>query len=226
MIMCQPTVSRKRNRTVSIGPQQKIARIHSALPDRMLEKDENDICPQDHVMKIIRSQGMEVEIRDSLSIEGFFSEYTEEEMAAYDADVLKAIRSQDIDTLRKFHASGRPLKCSNTFGESLLHMACRRGFFKVASFLIHEANVPVCVRDDYGRTILHDAAWTCEPNFELVELILKECPDLLFMRDRRGHTAISYARKSHWGAWNKFLKQNAQLVIPTIYTMKDTDTSV
>jgi hypothetical protein len=91
-------------------------------------------------------------------------------------------------------------------------MACRRGFVKVASsFLIHEANVPVCVRDDYGRTILHDAAWTYEPNFELIELILKGCPDLLFMSDRTGHMAISYARKSHWGAWNKFLKQNSDL---------------
>jgi hypothetical protein len=88
----------------------------------VLEEDENDTSPQDHVMKIIRSQGMlEVEMRESLSIMGFFSEYAEEEMAAYDADVLKAIRSQDIEKFRKFHASGRPLKFSNTFGENLLH---------------------------------------------------------------------------------------------------------
>mmetsp|Transcript_8899 Transcript_8899/g.14828 ORF Transcript_8899/g.14828 Transcript_8899/m.14828 type:complete len:206 (+) Transcript_8899:134-751(+) len=205
--MCQPTVSRKRSRTtVSLDcePAQKVACIRSALPDRMLEQDENDISPQDHVMQIVRSQGIDVEIRESLNMTGFFSEYTPEELASYDSDVLKAIRSQDIEKLREFHESGRPLKCSNSFGESLLHMACRRGFLKVAAFLIHEANVPVRVRDDYGRTILHDAAWTCEPNFELIAMILMECPDLLFMKDRRGDTAISYARKSHWGPGTSF----------------------
>ena len=148
-------------------------------------------------------------------MQGFFSEYTEEEIEAYDAEVLTAIRTQDIDTLREFLKKGRPLKCSNRFRESLLHLACRRNFLDVVKFLIHEAHVPVRVCDDYGRTILHDAAWTCEPNFDLIELILKECPDLLYMSDRRGHTPILYARKSHWSAWNKFLKSHPELVLPT-----------
>jgi hypothetical protein len=186
----------------------------------MLDQDENDISPQEYMMQIVQSQGIDVEIHDSLSVQGFFSEYTDEEVGAYDAEVITAIKTQNIEKLRHFRDIGRPLKCSNKFGESLLHMACRRGFLDVVSFLVHEAKVPVQVRDDYGRTILHDAAWACEPNFELVELILAECPDLLYMSDRRGHTPISYARKSHWSAWNKFLQQNAELVIPTISSLK------
>jgi ankyrin repeat protein len=214
--MMQP-ISRKRSRVVlesSEQPVVKVTKICSALPNRMLGKDENS-SPQEYLMEIVKNRGIDVQIQDSLQIQGFFSEYTEEEVSFYNADVLNAIRNQDIGKLREFHASGRPLKCSNSFGESLIHMACRRGFFDVVSFLIREAKVPVRVRDDYGRTILHDAAWTCEPNFELLELILTECPDLLYMRDRRGDTPISYARKSHWHAWKKFLKQNADLVIPT-----------
>jgi ankyrin repeat protein len=214
--MMQP-ISRKRSRVVlesSEQPTVKVAKIRSSLPIRMLGKDENNTSPQEYLMEIVKNRGIDVQIHDSLQIQGFFSEYTEEEVSSYNADVLNAIRNQDIAKLREFHESGRPLKCSNSFGESLIHMACRRGFYDVVSFLIREAKVPVRVRDDYGRTILHDAAWTCEPNFELLELILTECPDLLYMRDRRGDTPISYARKSHWHAWKKFLKQNADLVIP------------
>ena len=216
-------ISRKRSLVQSRSPEPpvKIAKICSSLPARMMEQDENDIAsPQECMVQLVKSQGINVEIRDSLSIQGFFSDYTEEEVSAYDVTILNAIRSQDIEKLREFHNSGRPLKCSNNFGESLLHMACRRGFFDVVSFLVHEAKVSVRLRDDYGRTILHDAAWACEPNFELLELILTECPDLLYMRDRRGDTPISYARKSHWPAWNKFLKQKAELLIPTICSVK------
>ena len=215
--MMQP-ISRKRSRVVSKTSEQhvvKVAKIQSSLPIRMLAKDENNSSPQEYLIEIIKNRGIDVQIQDSLHVQGFFSEYTEEEVSAYNADVINAIRNQDVAKLREFHESGRPLKCSNSFGESLIHMACRRGFYDVVSFLIREAKVPVRVRDDYGRTILHDAAWACEPNFELLELILTECPDLLYMRDRRGDTPISYARKSHWHAWKKFLLHNVELVIPT-----------
>lgn len=216
----QPILSRKRSRTdffeCESPVSKKIATINSSLPLRMAKPaEESVISPQELLMQILKEQKIEVQIKDALEIQDFFSEYTEEEVAAYDSTSLNAIRSQNVAKLREFHESGRPLKCSNTFGESLLHLACRRNFLDVAKFLIHEAKVPVRIRDDYGRTILHDAAWTCEPNFELIEVILRECPDLLFLRDRRGHLPIAYARKSHWSAWNKFLKERKELVVPT-----------
>lgn len=211
-------ISRKRSRSdagSSKGARRKIANINSSLPARMLSSatdNANDPSPHETVMELVRNKGIDVNVQDSLDMKGFFSEYTEEELVSYDTDVLVAIRTRDLQMLRELHNSGRPLKCSNNFGESLLHMACRRGFVEVATFLIHEAKVPVRLCDDFGRTILHDAAWNCEPNFELIQLILTECPDLLFMRDRRGHTPTAYARKSHWAAWNKFLKQHPDLV--------------
>lgn len=210
--------SRKRSRSPSFDAEpavKKIATINSSLPLRMMVKrEEKEVSPQEFLMQIVQENDVEVQIKDALELKGFFSEYSEEEIAAYDSVALTAIRTQNIEKLREFHENGRPLKCSNNFGESLLHLACRRNFVEVATFLIHEAKVPVRIRDDYGRTILHDAAWTCEPNFELIELILRECPDLLFIRDRRGHMPIAYARKSHWGAWNKFLRDRKELVVP------------
>mmetsp|Transcript_34283 Transcript_34283/g.39030 ORF Transcript_34283/g.39030 Transcript_34283/m.39030 type:complete len:225 (+) Transcript_34283:124-798(+) len=193
-------------------PATKIRRL--ILPDQSKHFDHQKTNPHEVLQKIFKSQGLNVITNDSLTLEGFFVDYTEEELNAYDKDILTAIRKQDIEKLREFHANGRPLKCSNRFGESILHMACRRGFLNVVQFLIKEAKVTVRIRDDCGRTILHDAAWTPEPNFEIIKIILEECPELLYMKDRRGHTPISYARQTHWAAWNKFLKESVHLIIP------------
>eukprot|EP00546_Thalassionema_frauenfeldii_P008014 CAMPEP_0178907486 /NCGR_PEP_ID=MMETSP0786-20121207/7400_1 /TAXON_ID=186022 /ORGANISM="Thalassionema frauenfeldii, Strain CCMP 1798" /LENGTH=215 /DNA_ID=CAMNT_0020579295 /DNA_START=103 /DNA_END=746 /DNA_ORIENTATION=+ len=209
-------VSTKRSLPSSSESSCKIARVYlSEFPDRMMSTEQqNDTNPCDFLAKLLKLSGVELDIIDSMTVEGFFEDYTEAEVNSYDNDILTAVRSEDIDRLREFHADGRPMKCANQFGESILHLACRRNFFDVAQFLIKEAKISVRIRDDYGRNILHDAAWACEPNFDLIELILEECPDLLFMKDRRGHTPVSYARRSHWAQWNKFFHKRAGALIP------------
>jgi len=88
-----------------------------------------------------------------------------------------------------------------------MHMACRRGYIDVVRFLVLEANVSLFVRDDYGRTPMHDACWSTTPNYELMEFLIEMAPDLLLMSDVRGHTPFSYVRKEHWKSWLPFLKQ-------------------
>jgi ankyrin repeat protein len=182
----------------------------------MSSDDENDTLestksPQEYIMSTLKSMGIPVQIKNSLELEDFFVAPTEEEISHYSHDVITAIRNQNVDQLREFHENGRPLKSSNRFGESLLHMACRRGFLEVASFLINEAGVTVQVRDDYGRTPMHDACWTTEPNFELLEMLMRKCPSLLFLKDRRGHAPLQYARKEHWKSYIQFLSQRHEL---------------
>lgn len=63
-----------------------------------------------------------------------------------------AARSDDLEALRNLWRAGKILQCSNRFGESLIHIACRRGSFPVISFLLNEAGVSIRVRDDCGRT--------------------------------------------------------------------------
>ena len=82
--------------------------------------------------------------------------------------------------------------------------------------MLEETDVSLCIKDDIGRTPLHDAAWTSEPNFGLVELILRRCPDLLYVKDKRGHTPFSYIGKKNWGDWCTFMEMNPELVIPKI----------
>ena len=216
-------------------PPRKIVRVVSALPARLrktggkpLPKPSSTltssasasittlVSPQEHLISVLKSQGVEATVHSYNALTDFFEDTKQSEIDAYDFDVLKAIRELDLEQLRHFHRQGRPLKCSNRFGESLLHMACRKGLVPVVQFLVHDAGVPLRVVDDMGRSPLHDAFWTTEPNFELIDLIIKECPDLLLISDKRGHTPLSYARQHHWNIWIKYLDDRSTLLKPTV----------
>mmetsp|Transcript_24906 Transcript_24906/g.58810 ORF Transcript_24906/g.58810 Transcript_24906/m.58810 type:complete len:336 (-) Transcript_24906:60-1067(-) len=113
-----------------------------------------------------------------------------------------------------------PFRCSNRFGESLLHLTCRRGRTEMVRFLVEEmtnnkaeeARRVLTVRDDCLKTPLHDACWTPSPNFELVELILKHCPEQVLMEDIRGNTPFDYVRKEDYNRWLKFLWHHKSLL--------------
>jgi hypothetical protein len=196
------------------------------LPDRLASPEpgasesgasSNLTCtsPEDYLSNLLSSHGINITAQSYNLLDSFFSEPTEEEVTAYGSDVLNAVRGRDIEQLRLFKSLGRPLKCSNQFGESLLHLACRRGFVDVVKFLVDEADVPLRVKDDYGRTPLHDAFWTSEPNFELVDFIINRSPDLLYVKDRRGNTPLSFVRRLNWGIWVNYLKGcSAQKLAP------------
>ena len=185
---------------IHITPTSSISRSSSSTSDETTS-------PQSYLLQRFGATSFV----PSLSMKNFFIEHTEEQIKAYDMQVIQAIRTQDIEQLRQMHKSGRQLQCANKFGESLVHMACRRGFVDVVRFLVDEAGVSVRVRDDYGRTVLHDACWTSEPNEELVEYLIRQCPELLLMSDKRGNAPFEYARREHWGRWVKFLVQKEEI---------------
>ena len=161
--------------------------------------------PQDLLLNYLRQQGYKAYTRKSSSLSDFFLEITPEHVEAYSTELVKATRDRNIALLREMHKEGKTLQCSNRFGESLLHMACRRGYTDIVRFLIKEAQVTLRVKDDFGRTPLHDACWSADPNFDLMELIIEHDPDLLLIEDVRGHSPFSYARRSHWKEWSEFL---------------------
>jgi hypothetical protein len=177
--------------------------------------------PQRHLESILLSKGSIPKVRSFDSIPNFFHELKQEEVDAYGLDVLRAVRESDLDTLRQYHIQGRPLKCSNRFGESLLHLACRKGLVSVVDFLVNEAKIPLCVKDDMGRTPLADAFWTIEPNSDIVDIILRKCPDLLLVSDKRGHPPLAYARREHWSHWNKYLDSRSELLTPKILDLSE-----
>jgi hypothetical protein len=171
--------------------------------------------PDTHLHAILKSMNVSAQTSPSLELDDFFVTPTEEHIAAYRTDIITAVRQGDLPTLRQMHSEGRMMQCCNRFGESIIHMACRTGAIEIVRFLVEEAGVSFRVRDDYGRTPLHDACWTREPEIELVKMLISSCPDLLYLKDKRGFTPLAYVRIDHWGQWCEFLEENRHLLIPS-----------
>ena len=85
-----------------------------------------------------------------------------------------------------------------------MHLACRGGDVTVVSCLLRLGASPMAV-DDQGRTPLHDACWTPEPNLEICALLLAADPAMATLLDARGSSPCDYVRKEHRGAWCEFL---------------------
>lgn len=92
------------------------------------------------------------------------------------------------------------MSACNKFGESIVHMACRRSSFEVVDFILKNGGSSWSV-DDFGRTPLHDAFWRSEPRFDIVTLLLNICPKLILVQDVRGSQALHYVRDEHWLHW-------------------------
>lgn len=204
MTLMKRRAARSRNKT---------RYIETAEPTT--DSEESSQTPLEYIkQQWVEKYGSEPTLLPAKSMEELSSQYSPEQIEAYNADVVQAVRNQDIATLRMMRNDGRDLKCGNRFGESIMHIACRKGFIDVVTFLMNEAGVSIRVRDDCGRTPMHDALWTAEPNFELLRIILVDNSDLLLVSDNRGHTPFDYIRKEHRKDWIDFLSTNKSLVFP------------
>jgi ankyrin repeat protein len=146
-----------------------------------------------------------------------FQKPSEEDVTAYDLETVKAIRANNLDQLRQLWCNGKSMNACNQFGESVLHMACRRGYDKIVEFLLLEVKVRTDRCDDFGRNPFHDALWTSVPNFNVVDLLIDYAdPALLLSEDVRGNTPFAYARSDHSEQWIKFLEERREKLIKRI----------
>jgi hypothetical protein len=156
--------------------------------------------------------------------QSYFLQATPERVQAYDRELLMAIRRQDLTQLQFMLDQGKlQHNACNAFGESLLHLACRKGMTQVVQFLVGTAKLSCWVHDDYGRTIAHDMCWTVQPNWCLVQFVLEHAPALLTLSDVRGHIALDYVPKSDWDVWLDFLAERIDhlkelLLLPSTIT--------
>eukprot|EP00339_Tiarina_fusa_P027282 CAMPEP_0117024052 /NCGR_PEP_ID=MMETSP0472-20121206/17896_1 /TAXON_ID=693140 ORGANISM="Tiarina fusus, Strain LIS" /NCGR_SAMPLE_ID=MMETSP0472 /ASSEMBLY_ACC=CAM_ASM_000603 /LENGTH=319 /DNA_ID=CAMNT_0004730363 /DNA_START=58 /DNA_END=1017 /DNA_ORIENTATION=+ len=145
-----------------------------------------------------------------------FLEVTEEHINAHNFEITVAARRGDLAYLQACFEEGKSLQCCNRHGESIVHIVCRRGWNKILKFMIEKAGVKVMVKDDVGRTPLHDAAWTADPNFKLVKTLLTQVPEMMHVKDSRNHTPLSYVPRQQWGVWCTFLKANQDLLLKAV----------
>jgi Ankyrin repeats (3 copies) len=179
----------------------------------------NMMSPYQYVQEVFVDNGYHV-AECSVELSELFAKPSEAQIAAYKVGTVKAARLAKTSEIRTLHAAGVSFDCCNRFGESLVSMVCRKGNADVIQFLVKEANVSLLIRDDFGRTVLHDAFWTTEPEFELINFLLQEVPDLLFVKDVRGHTPLDYVRKEHWEAWIAFFQDRKNLLRPKLLNDK------
>lgn len=204
------TVSLKRKRS---GESEKQHSDSSLPPPKVIRvvgasqsKPDNSMAnPQHTLQQILSDRGVPTECYSYQHIEQAF-QVLPKDLEAWNFEVLGAVRKGDVEQLRLLHQQGINLQCSNQFGETLLHLACRKTLISVVKFFIDEVGIPVNIHDDTGRTPLHDAFWTPEPNEELIDVMLMQCPEMLLVRDKRGHSPLQYSRQAHWDTWNAYLQ--------------------
>ena len=75
------------------------------------------------------------------------------------------------------------------------------------------------VRDDMGRTPMHDACWSsCAPNHDIMKILIGAAPELLLSKDKRGHSPFDYARREYWPNWVAFLNEHRQFIVNSLVT--------
>jgi hypothetical protein len=175
------------------------------------------ITPADYARAAFRANGHgNLEALQS-NASSQFEEPTPAMIESHRTDVVAAVRRNDADTIRRMHRDGRlPGNACNKFGESILHIACHRGHISMVKYMLDDMNIQVqTLRDDYHRTALHDACWTTEPAFEVVDMLLDAAPEHVLLKDARGFTPFDYVRKQDHGKWLRFLWERKHKLRPT-----------
>jgi Ankyrin repeats (3 copies) len=169
--------------------------------------------PDDRLMQLLQARGKSIDYCSYSDIPNYFLQVQPQHIEAFQQEIINAVRGKDVDTLRSMHyQQGKMMQCCNKFGESIVHVACRQSSAPVLQFLMRQAGVTVRVCCDSGRTPLHDACWTSNPDFDIITLLLTECPDFLRIKDKRGFTPLAYVPHAQWNRWGQFMEQNMHLL--------------
>jgi len=204
----------------SVGPtvlNLESASLTSPISKTPVGMDLKIETPNDFYFFLLQRNGVSAKPINALEEQSFFLEMTDDNMDAYTMAKTVAVKSDNVQALTDMHNNGELLQCCNQFGESILHSACRHGSLKSLQFLVETAKVSLNVMDDYGRNPLHDACWTSTPQWDIINILLENCPDLFLAADKRGFTPLQYARKEHWNDWKTFLEKHEEKLLPKFF---------
>lgn len=172
--------------------------------------------PEDLLQKILQETDIQVkepskEIVKELMVQIPMNNETYTSYAA----IANSVRTGDLSAVIEHVEGGNTLQCCNKFQETAIHLVCRRGQEKILKYML-DSDVSPCIQDDNGRTPLHELAWASTPNFEMVKAILLSSPDLLYVKDKRGSTPLSFVGRTNWEPWNEFLQAHRDILPPKV----------
>ncbi|KAL7580370.1 hypothetical protein ACA910_004397 [Epithemia clementina (nom. ined.)] len=203
-----PPQSKSNATTTTTTPPPEVTASSSGKTRQAkgLPKQEEAYTLQEYFDALLRERGYVIKLYNTLDT-AYYNNATALQVASYGPRMVRIVREANVHALRETLAVGLSPNPCNQFGESLLHMVCRRGDLPLLNVMI-EAGSSLQVSDDYGRTPLHDAFWAANPACGVVETILRRDPGLFFMKDKRGALPLSYVTKSHWSDWMKWFDEN------------------
>lgn len=196
----------------ALGESRLVAPVNDAIMAALLPRARDmphDVHPEAFLHGMLKARGYDTQRRPALATP-YHREPTPEQTAAYDAELVRAVRDDNAALLGAMAAAGRRVDACNKYGESVLHMSCRRGNAEALRALLRGGG-SVAVSDDYGRTPLHDACWTPVPAFDVVTILLNHDLKLLRIADKRGSTPLQYIRHEHWPLWCAFFDSKKEL---------------
>merc|ERR1711935_396907 len=176
--------------------------------------------PREYARLLFKRNGYDdIDSITSDCLDRFQKTPTQEQLDAYGMDIVMTVRKNDVDTAKRLYRE-KKFDCNacNRFGESILHIACRRGHLQMVQFLVEEVGLNVhTIRDDYDRTPLHDAFWTTKASPTVIDFLIRQpyVVELLLLKDKRGYTPLDYGRCEDRQQWFTFLQQRKQLLVPT-----------
>lgn len=207
--------TRKYRRVAGVGSKPKVS-PPAARPSRSKSlscPSMGNVSPQSFLDSLLSSRGYST--KNYCSLEGgYYCKPTPLQKASYGIQLVRAVRSSNAALLGELLRCGLSRNPCNAFGESLVHMVCRRSDYALLKALV-EHGCSLQVSDDFGRTPLHDACWTSEPCFECIELILLTDKRLLRLVDCRGSSPLAYVQKDNWRKWIDFFERKKDVYWPT-----------
>mmetsp|Transcript_9249 Transcript_9249/g.13113 ORF Transcript_9249/g.13113 Transcript_9249/m.13113 type:complete len:604 (+) Transcript_9249:124-1935(+) len=206
--VCKNSVKRSSDESLSSNSgKHKYCKVYGGgITNSLIKKQ---ISPQDFLEKMIKSRGYSTARHCSLE-GGYHCKPTELQTASYGVKIIEAVRGSNVELLSALLQSGLSPNSCNSFGESIVHMACRRSDYKILKLLV-DNGACLQVSDDFGRTPLHDACWTAKPCFKSIELILGKDERLLHIVDCRGSTPLAYVKQEQWQDWIEFLDRQKEV---------------
>jgi len=189
--------------------------------DATNDKTMTPIFPHVFLQKLLKTRGYSTKHYCSLE-GGYYCRPTPLQCASYGTRVVYAVRNSDKKLFAGLLSAGLSRNPCNKFGESILHMVCRRGDYGILRLLV-DNGATVQVSDDFGRTPLHDACWTSKPCFKSIKTILEKDIRLLHIVDCRGSPPLEYVKRENWPEWNEFLDNNKEVFWPQRVVEEDND---